>query len=245
VKKRYLFVILAFMMVISVVACPRKSLSAASRCSQIAGTWVYFPGNRTIFTANGQVSAPEKKQGGTWRCIDPVAGRIQVDWTINLRMTDTLSLSGDGNSMTGRNSLGFPLSVTRSGGGPAVAGKGAPSGAQSQSPDSPKGGERWGALAWTWGELGIALGRSINQPSEAEARRVANANCMESVLELYGARYPCQVVHVFNRGCAYIASGMNDQDQQGYYIGSSAREAIAGCAARGFKCEALGGCISR
>lgn len=114
--------------------------------------------------------------------------------------------------------------------------------------DRANSSERWGALAWHPSPAGTASGDGIDYPTEAEARQAALADCANSVTWQAPA---CEVVHVFNRGCAYIATGSNDEGHYGYIIRPRASEAVRACAVRGFDCSPspgtvlAGGCIGR
>lgn len=101
-----------------------STAQAASRCSGVAGEWTWFNGLTVVLSRGG--SATTKHVGlfannGSWRCIDNQAGRIRINW-VSGGFVDTLTLSDDGERLSGTNQYGIGVSaklLERGGAAPA------------------------------------------------------------------------------------------------------------------------------
>lgn len=86
---------------------------AAGRCSRVAGEWTWFNGMTVVLSRSG--SAATKHVGlfannGSWRCIDSQSGRIRINW-VSGGFVDTLTLSDDGERLSGTNQYGIGVSA--------------------------------------------------------------------------------------------------------------------------------------
>jgi hypothetical protein len=79
----------------------------------VVGEWNWFTGGTVTIRSNGTVShsQPGPVSSGTWR-YNPRSGRVVISWE-NGRYVDTLTLSQDGNTLTGANQNGAPVSGWR------------------------------------------------------------------------------------------------------------------------------------
>ena len=82
-------------------------------CRGAIGSWNWFNGIVVNIESNNSFTSPAGN-GGTWQCLPN--GQIELVWT-NGGWRDTLSISGDGNSLSGKNQHGVSVSATRASGG--------------------------------------------------------------------------------------------------------------------------------
>ncbi len=77
-------------------------------CNRFIGSWKWFSG----FTVqiSGDYSFSTSGNNGTWRCLP--GGKIEMRWRKG-GWIDTLSINPDGNSLSGRNQHGGPVSANR------------------------------------------------------------------------------------------------------------------------------------
>ncbi len=88
--------------------CRGRMLPAA--CNDIIGRWRWFTGRSVDFFANNRWKTLDGRDGGTWQCnpdgsivVTPDRGTWQ----------DTVTIAGDGNSLSGKNQNGVSVSATR------------------------------------------------------------------------------------------------------------------------------------
>lgn len=92
----------------------RGSSHQSNGCNLVVGNWAWdtraFP---ATIHSDGTVFGNDGGQliSATWLCIDPLKGQIVVKW--NTGYTDTLTLSNDGNTLTGANNRGGRLIIQR------------------------------------------------------------------------------------------------------------------------------------
>ena len=90
---------------------------AASTCGKVLGDWDWFNGGRVTFFDDNRVVFESGNSrlpdgSGTWAC-DPVTGTYSVAWLPGFN--ESLNLSSDGNTLSGRNVIGHAISGTRPG----------------------------------------------------------------------------------------------------------------------------------
>lgn len=76
-------------------------------CSRPVGNWNWFNGGAVKINPDGTFVAPGT--GGTWICL--AGNQIRMNW--NEGWVDVLSLSDDGNQLSGSNQHGGPVSASR------------------------------------------------------------------------------------------------------------------------------------
>lgn len=108
--------------------------SAADRCRNAVGTWSWFNGYTVTLSANGSVIAVGLlRNQGHWQCLDRQAGKIQITWQAG-GWIDTLSVSADGSSLSGRNQYGIRVSGVLISGGQKKQAEAKPSKKTSRGP---------------------------------------------------------------------------------------------------------------
>jgi len=94
-------------------AAPKKKSGRA-----LVGCWKWSNGAYIVVDANGRVQ--NGAIAATWKAKDAASGRYTITWP---SFIDTLSLSADGDTLTGASNYGFPVSATRkTGKGPDLEG---------------------------------------------------------------------------------------------------------------------------
>jgi hypothetical protein len=90
---------------------PNETASTGgNRCQLVLGAWRWFNGAEVTF---GQgTAASDRGDTGSWTCLDPGAGEIQVSWNGGVWI-DTLTLSADATSLSGTNQLDRPVGASR------------------------------------------------------------------------------------------------------------------------------------
>ena len=88
--------------------------SGSDSCQKIAGNWKWFTGGIVIIHADNKVgwkATPNATSAipGTWQCDQK--GAYTLSWSNGF--VDSLTLSGDGNSLSGANAQGVKVTATR------------------------------------------------------------------------------------------------------------------------------------
>lgn len=87
---------------------------SGSRCAAIVGAWRWFNGAMVECLENGRCVATNGFEG-VWRCLD-TTGRLEIQWSRPGQApmyVDTLIIGSDGDSITGNNLSGHPVSGQR------------------------------------------------------------------------------------------------------------------------------------
>lgn len=104
------------------IAVAGESNAASSRCDLVIGNWKWTKGNHVTFTAGGSANArgPTSMDAqGSWRCVNPASGRVEIKWAGGL-LTTWVTPSSNGASMNGSNSLGETFTAFRMGAAPKM-----------------------------------------------------------------------------------------------------------------------------
>ena len=80
----------------------------------LVGSWRWFNGATVTCSQDGTCTASNGFHA-KWSCTDP-AGRFEIQWSRkgkNVEFVDSMSLSGDGQNITGKNQFGGSVSANR------------------------------------------------------------------------------------------------------------------------------------
>jgi len=83
-------------------------------CDGLVGSWRWFNGATVTCSQDGTCTASNGFHA-KWSCTDP-AGRFEIQWSRkgkNVEFVDSMSLSGDGQNITGKNQFGGSVSASR------------------------------------------------------------------------------------------------------------------------------------
>jgi hypothetical protein len=111
------------------------------------------------------------------------------------------------------------------------------------SPVWAQGSDRaWGAIALHTESGAVATGSGFGA-TRAAASSAAIADCQSGIA---GGR-TCKAVQTFNKGCAYISGGCNEETKRcGYSVAATEAESQSKCMRQGFtSCQADGGCVGQ
>ncbi|QWG21275.1 tetratricopeptide repeat protein [Bradyrhizobium sediminis] len=121
-------------------AVTATSEAAANRCDLVAGAWNWPRGRQATFSLGGAASA--RGEGityrGTWRCLDPKSGRVQIKWLGGL-FTTWVTPTG-ASSLKGDNVIGEHFTASRIGAAPKVAAEEVKEAARVQRPTTQRPG---------------------------------------------------------------------------------------------------------
>ena len=90
------------------------TVTSRQGCGGMVGSWSWFNGATVTCRRDGTCTASNGFRG-KWSCTDP-AGRVKIRWSRKGRgveFVDSMSLSGDGQRITGRNQFGGSVSAVR------------------------------------------------------------------------------------------------------------------------------------
>lgn len=93
----------------------RAPAAPTGPCAKAAGVWAWFIGGDIVIRADGSASQLSTGMTATASCS---GDQVTIPWRSN--MSDELTLSGDGNQLSGHSGI-FPVSATRKGAAPPPA----------------------------------------------------------------------------------------------------------------------------
>ncbi|MDR4497108.1 MAG: tetratricopeptide repeat protein [Candidatus Scalindua sp.] len=100
-----------------------QNTAYAVPCEAITGRWAWFTGGNVTLNPDGTVTSQEFGNLGTWECADTARGAFTLRWIFgNPPFVDTLTLSADGQSLSGTNQFQYPVTAKRIGSSDRVGG---------------------------------------------------------------------------------------------------------------------------
>jgi len=86
----------------------------AVSCDAIVGDWAWFTGGNVTLNPDGTITSKEFGSLGTWECTNTTRGVFTLRWVFGSPpFVDTLTLSADGQSLSGKNQFQYPVTASR------------------------------------------------------------------------------------------------------------------------------------
>ena len=126
-------------LVVGVFLLSLQHTAYAVSCNAIVGDWAWFNGGRVTLNPNGTITSKEFGKIGTWECTDAARAVFTLRWVFGTPpFVDTLTLSVDGKSLSGKNQYQYPVTANRI----SIAKKVAPKNLQEKKPSKPTQGRK-------------------------------------------------------------------------------------------------------
>ncbi len=105
---------LVLFLVVGVSLFSAQRHAHAVSCDSIVGDWAWFTGGNVTLNPDGTITSKEFGNLGTWECTDDTRGVFTLRWVFGTPpFVDTLTLSADGQSLSGKNQYQYPVTVNR------------------------------------------------------------------------------------------------------------------------------------
>lgn len=105
-------VTVAFVLAVGVFLSSFQPHAYAVSCDAIVGEWAWFTGGNVTLTPDGTITSKEVGKVGTWECTNTTRGVFTLRWVFGTPpFVDTLTLSADGQSLSGKNQFQYPVTA--------------------------------------------------------------------------------------------------------------------------------------